>query len=174
MQKRISPLPHKLRHGRVSRCVLQAVLSSWRIIVVHGRGKCSRRRNRSRPKTTCFGYHSPLPSTPFIPFREKKIRFSIPKNTRIAFKRDGKLFRTTRDVPAAFETCHSSISEVHAILFGILSFYKALDSTLEPNRSNIFEPPIKLRGIQRACFRTPLISRPDLSDTVRFPPTIQF
>lgn len=182
MQKRISPLLHKLRHGWANRCVSQAVLSSRRIIVVRGRGKCSRRRNRSRPKTTCFGRHSPLPSARFISFRKKKkfyFPFRASRKTRECFQtRRRELFWATRDVPAAFETCQNSISEVRAVLFGSLSFYKVLNSTLEPDRPNIFEITLKLRGIQCVCFQTPLISRRAttgfLSDIVRFPQAIQF
>lgn len=43
---------------------------------------------------------------------------------------------------------------MRAVLFGTLSFYKALDSTLEPNGANNFVSAIKLRVIQCVCFRT--------------------
>lgn len=74
MQKQISPLPHKLRHDRTSRCVFQAVLSSRRIIVVRGR--------KVQPAKKPFTTENHLFRPPFvsslhssyvsIPFRKKK------------------------------------------------------------------------------------------------------
>lgn len=167
MQKRISPLPPHKRHGRASRCVLQAVLSS-------GSRKCSRRSNRSRPKTTCFGR---LSSRPILSRSAKQTqKFDFP--FRANLKQGESLSNATPNSSGLHGMCRSRCHSAIVRSRKYVPFYSVCYrfTKLSIQHSNqYFRIPYKTPCDSMCMFLNRRgAQRPDLSDIVRFPSTIQF